>query len=55
MIEYTRLSTGIPWKLSITVQSAKVGAKLSTSKSPYREVLDVQDDSKLSDPVAEMP
>ena len=32
------------------VQPAKVGAKLTTNKSQFRKVVDIQDADKLSDP-----
>ena len=42
-------------KSCITVQPAKDGSKLSTSRSPLRKVLDIQDTDKLSDPIATGP
>ena len=42
-------------KPCITVQPAKDGSKLSTSRSSLRKVLDIQDTDKLSDPIATIP
>ena len=39
-------------KLSITIQSARVGGKLITSKLPLTKVIDVQATGKFSDLVA---
>ena len=45
----------IPRKQCITVQPSEVGAKFSTSKSPLRKCLGVQDINNLSEVVATRP
>ena len=44
-----------PGKPCIPVQPAEVGARLNTSKSPLRKVIDVQDADKSSDQVTTGP